>query len=298
MKGETHCGYVAIVGRPNVGKSTLLNHILGQKLSITSRKPQTTQHSILGIHTADDVQAVFIDTPGLHQHYQKNAANRHMNRVSRSVLDDVDLVLFVVEALHWGEEEQWIARLLHTRSIPVISVINKTDKLKHPEKLLPFIEKITSELSVLTAVPVSALTGNQLPELLAEVGALLPESPFHFPQDQFTDKSERFLAAEIIREKIVRQLGRELPYAIAVEIESFTERPEIMDIAALIYTEREGQKAIVVGKGGERLKKIGIQARPDLERMLGKQVMLKLWVKVRQGWSDDDQALKSLWKLT
>ncbi|MFK8020719.1 MAG: GTPase Era [Pseudomonadales bacterium] len=294
QKEPSRCGYVAIVGRPNVGKSTLLNHMLGQKLSITSRKPQTTQHSLLGIKTFDNTQCIFVDTPGLHRDHKSSAVNRHMNRSARSVIDDVDLVLFMVDRTQWGEEEEWIASLVDKSKAPVFLVINKTDLLADRAALLPFLEKIGEKFKFQEYVPIAALNGEYLDQLQTAISEHLPEGEFHFPDDQITDKSERFMVAEIIREKLIRQLGRELPYATAVEIEHFKVEKGLHDIAATILVERSGQKAIIIGKGGSRLQKIGSQARVDLENMFEQKVMLRLWVKVKQGWSNDERALKSL----
>lgn len=290
----TRCGYVAIVGRPNVGKSTLLNHMLGQKLSITSRKPQTTQHSLLGIKTDQNTQCVFVDTPGLHRNYTSNAVNRHMNRSARSVIDDVDLVLFMVDRTQWGEEEEWIAGLLEQAKVPVFLLINKIDQLNDRNTLLPFLADLGQRYGFQEYMPIAALQGDYLDELQVEIGRRLPEGPFHFPEDQITDKSERFMVAEIVREKLIRQLGRELPYATAVEIEHFKVSEGLHDIAATILVERGGQKAIIIGKDGSRLQKIGRQAREDMEKMFEQKVMLRLWVKVKQGWANDARALKSL----
>ncbi len=290
----TRCGYVAIVGRPNVGKSTLLNHLLGQKLSITSRKPQTTRHSVLGIRTEHSSQCVFVDTPGLHRNFTTSAVNRYMNRTARSVIDDVDLVLFVVDRTQWGEEEEWIAKMLADGSAPVLLVINKIDLMKDRQTLLPFIQNLQSEHKFASYLPVASLHGEYLRELQEEVVARMPEGPFHFPEDQITDKSERFLVSELIREKLVRQLGKELPYETAVEIEQFKSDERLLDIAATIYVERPGQKAIIIGKQGARLRTIGSEARADMEAMFETKVMLRLWVKVKQGWSNDERALKSL----
>ncbi|MEM8498788.1 MAG: GTPase Era [Pseudomonadota bacterium] len=293
-ESATRCGYVAIIGRPNVGKSTLLNHLLGQKISITSRKPQTTRHSVLGIRTEAASQCVFVDTPGLHKNFTTSAVNRYMNRTARSVIDDVDLVLFVVDRNQWGEEEQWIAQMLANSEVPVLLVINKIDLLKDRQTLLPFIQDLQNKYSFASYLPVASLHGEYLNELQQEVVARMPEGPFHFPEDQLTDKSERFLVSELIREKLVRQLGKELPYETAVEIEQFKSGDKLLDIAATIYVERAGQKAIIIGKQGSRLRSIGSQARADMEAMFETKVMLRLWVKVKQGWSNDERALKSL----
>lgn len=290
---DFRCGYVAIVGRPNVGKSTLLNHILGQKLSITSRKPQTTRHRILGIVTHEKTQTVYVDTPGIHGEERK-AINRYMNRAATSALKDVDLVLFVVDGLKWSPDDDLVMSKVKESSLPVMLVINKVDEVADKEALLPRITELTQQHGFVEVVPVSALRGHNVERLQELVAARLPVSPPFFPEDQITDRSSRFLAAEIVREKVMRQLGDEVPYEITVEIEEFKQEGKLKRISALILVERDGQKAIVIGDGGQRLKRIGIDARIDMEKLFGGKVMLSLWVKVKGGWSDDERALKSL----
>lgn len=290
---DFHCGYVAIVGRPNVGKSTLLNHILGQKLSITSRKPQTTRHRILGIVTHEKTQTVYVDTPGIHGEERK-AINRYMNRAATSALKDVDLVLFVVDGLKWSPDDDLVMSKVKESSLPVMLVINKVDEVADKEALLPRITELTQQHGFVEVVPVSALRGHNVERLQELVAARLPVSPPFFPEDQITDRSSRFLAAEIVREKVMRQLGDEVPYEITVEIEEFKQEGKLKRISALILVERDGQKAIVIGDGGQRLKRIGMDARIDMEKLFGGKVMLSLWVKVKGGWSDDERALKSL----
>jgi GTP-binding protein Era len=287
------CGYVAIVGRPNVGKSTLLNYILGQKLSITSRKPQTTQHTLLGIKTVEGVQTVYVDTPGIHGDAKK-AINRYMNRNAKSVLRDVDVVVFVTDRTEWQGDDEITAQAVALSKAPLIVVINKVDLLKDKSVLLPQLQMLQARFPNAEIVPVSATHGDNLKALEALIAAKLPAGPFMFPDDQVTDRSERFLVAEIIREKIVRQLGEEIPYAATIQIERFVTEGKILHIDALILVERDGQKAIIIGKSGARLKHIGTEARQDIETLLDNKVMLKLWVKVKSGWSDDDRALKSL----
>lgn len=290
----TRCGYVAIVGRPNVGKSTLLNHLLGQKISITSRKPQTTRHRILGIKTEGDSQVIYVDTPGIHREGDK-ALNRYMNRAATDSVKDVDVVLFVVDGLKWTDGDEWVLNKLSRVTMPVILVVNKVDQIQEKERLLPHLEVLAKKHNFAAIIPVSALRGMQLPALEEEVAKYLPLNPFHFDADQITNRSQRFIAAEIVREKIMRQLGQEIPYDLTVEIEQFALKEDnCWHIAALILVERPGQKAIVIGKDGARLKKVGIDARVDLEKMLEQKVMLKLWVKVKSGWSDDERALRSL----
>lgn len=289
----TRCGYVAVVGRPNVGKSTLINHILGQKLNITSRKPQTTRHALLGIKTESDCQTIYVDTPGMHKSQHK-ALNRLMNRSAESVLGDVDVIVFVIDKFKWTDEDDYVLEKLRFVSSPVILVINKVDEIESKENLLPYIAGLSAKRDFAGIVPLSALQGASVDVLEKMIREKMPEGSFLFDEDQLTDKSERFLAAEIIREKIMRQLGDEIPYATTVEIEQFSEDERIIHIHAAVLVERDGQKSIVIGKGGERLKLIGTEARKDIESLLGKKVMLKIWVKVKSGWSDDDRALRSL----
>jgi len=286
------CGTVAIVGRPNVGKSTLLNHILGVKLSITSRKAQTTRHRLLGIHTTDDAQYLFVDTPGFQLKY-KSALNSAMNRTVRQVLADVDVVLFVLEATRFGQADRQVLQLLpHNR--PVILVVNKADLLEDKAALLPFIEQRSGEFAYAEVVPVSARRNLNLDELLATIRRHLPQQPAIYGEDELTDRNERFLAAELLREKVFRLLGEELPYAMTVEIEKFEQEGELRRIHAAIIVDKEGQKPILIGKKGEKLKQISTEARQDMESLFGGKVWLETWVKVRGGWADDERALKSL----
>ena len=287
------CGYIAIVGRPNVGKSTLLNHILGQKLSITSRKPQTTRHNLLGIKNYKDTQFLFVDTPGLHSD-QKKALNRYMNHSVTTAIRDVDVIVFVVEKLQWLSEDELVAQRVANSNVPVILALNKVDQIENKETLLPHLQHLTNILDVQDIVPISALQNQHLDRLLDVIRVHLPDNDHFYPDDQLTDKSSRFLAAEIIREKITRQLGDELPYQMTVEIETFKETEKIIHIDALILVEREGQKRILIGDKGARIKQIGQQAREDMERLFDLKVMLKTWVKVKSGWSDDERALRSL----
>lgn len=289
----TRCGYVAIVGRPNVGKSTLLNHILGQKLAITSRKPQTTRHNMLGIKTEGEVQAVYVDTPGLHKHNDK-ALNRYMNRSASTALKDVDVVVFVVDRMRWTDEDQLVLEKVQHVKCPILLAVNKADRLEDKSELLPHLNWLAEQLPQAEIVPISALQGQNLDTLEKLVGERLPESEHFYPEDQITDRSSRFLAAELIREKIMRQLGAELPYQITVEIEEFKQEGRILHIHGLILVERDGQKKIIIGDKGERIKRIGADARKDMETMFDSKVMLNLWVKVKGGWSDDERALRSL----
>lgn len=290
---KTYCGFIAIVGRPNVGKSTLLNQLLGKKLSITSPKPQTTRHQILGIKTIEDKQYIYVDTPGLHKHKGK-AINRYMNRVVLSAIQDVDVIVFVTDANHWTDEDDMVLQQLKLLQVPVIAVMNKIDLIKDKAELLPLIEKLSAKMQFAAIVPLSALKGKQIEGLEAQISQFLPPCIHYFKDDQFTDKNEQFLASEIIREKLMRALGEELPYAVSVVIEKYEALPNLIKIAGLIYVEREGQKAIVIGKSGEMLKKIGKNARLDMEALFGKKVFLELWVKVKAGWGDSEQRLKNL----
>ena len=290
---DSRCGFIAIVGRPNVGQSTLLNHILGQKLSITSRKPQTTRHQILGIKTEGPVQAIYVDTPGMHEE-EPRALNRYMNRAASAALKHVDVVVFVVDRHYWTPADELVLEKLTHLTCPVILVVNKVDKLEKRETLLPALEDLASKRDFAEIIPLSALKDQNLEPLEEAVSRMLPQSVHFYPEDQITDRSERFVAAEMVREKITRQLGAELPYSVAVEIEEFRHDGKTLHISALILVEREGQKKIVIGDKGERLRSIGQEARKDMERMFDGKVMLRLWVKVKRGWADSDRALKSL----
>ena len=298
-------GYVAIVGRPNVGKSTLMNHLLGQKLSITSRKPQTTRHRIHGILSTNEMQAVFVDTPGIH-HNEVRAINERMNKAAVSALVDVDLVLFVVDSDQWREDDLLTLQKLGETNLTVVLVINKADTLKDKGTLLPLIETFNESFDFADIVPVSALKNQNLNRLEEVIASHLPNATPIYDTEQITDRSERFLASEIIREKIIRSAGDEVPYDLTVQIDEFKDEAAHTDpktgrprkactfIDATIYVERNGQKAIVIGEKGQRIKQVGIDARKDMEQLFGKKVMLTLWVKVKRGWSDDERALTSL----
>ena len=292
-------GYVALLGRPNVGKSTLLNHLLEQKISITSAKPQTTRHVLLGIKTLTEANAqiVYVDTPGLHKS-AKRAINRHMNRAAADTLSYVDCVVMLVAASQWTEEDESVLKRLQTFKKPVILAINKIDRVADKAGLLPFIQSISEKYDFAQVVPISALKQIQLDQLEWNIVQSLPVGPALFAEDQLTTASQRFLAAEIIREKLTRMLHDELPYALTVEIEGFTEEPEgqpnMLHIDAVIWVERAGQKGIVIGRGGRTLKQVGQQARTDMARLFDCKVHLQTWVKVRSGWSDDEKALKGL----
>jgi GTP-binding protein Era len=289
---EIRSGYIAIVGRPNVGKSTLLNRLVGEKISIVSRKAQTTRHRITGIVTQPDAQFVFVDTPGF-QTKHSNALNRAMNRGVTQTLGDVDVVLFVIEAGRYDAKDKAVVRLL-PKDRPVILVVNKTDQLKNREALLPFLAEVAADHDYAAIIPVSAAKGRQTGDILAEARKHLPNDGLMFPEDELTDKSERFLAAEYIREKLFRLLGDELPYAVTVEIEKFEVEGEVRRIYAAIVVDRDSHKAIVIGKGGESLKRIASEARHDMERLFDGKVYLEVWVKVKSGWADDERLLKSL----
>lgn len=293
MTSDSLCGYVAIVGRPNVGKSTLLNHLLGQKLCITSRKPQTTRHTLLGIKTQDNVQIIYVDTPGIHTNQDK-AINRVMNRSASSVIADVDVVVFLLDRCEWSEADEYVAKQLSNISVPILIALNKVDMINSRDDLLPHIDFLKTKVNAQDFLPISALRRICIDELEEKIKGLIPSQSHMFPDDQITDRSERFLAAELVREKITRQLGAELPYQITVEIEEFRAEKKIIHISALILVEREGQKKILIGSNGARIKKVGEQARADMEALFDSKVMLRTWVKVRSGWSDDERALRSL----
>jgi GTP-binding protein Era len=293
--GAARCGIAALVGRPNVGKSTLLNALLGSKVSIVSPKPQTTRTRIHGVLTRPGLQIVFADLPGLHTK-QPRAINRYMNRTALSSLADSDVNLFVIEALRWTDEDERALGELRQAGRPIVLIINKVDRAKPKERLLPFIDEIVRKADFAEVVPLSALKRNNLERLPDLIGRYLPESPQLYPPDQLTDVSDRFMAAEIVREKLTRRLQEEVPYGLVVEIEGMGEaedEPGKLVIQAVIWVERTGQKAIVIGKGGELLKEVGRAARLELRQHFGKPVHLELWVKVREGWSDDESALRS-----
>jgi GTP-binding protein Era len=287
------CGFAAIVGRPNVGKSTLLNALLKQKVSIVTPKPQTTRHRILGMLNRPDSQIIFVDTPGLHSG-SKRAMNRHMNRAAVTSLNDADVNIFVIEALSWGDEEQRILEQLVKRGQPIIMVVNKVDKIVPRERLLPFMEELSRRATFAEVVPLSALRNSNLDHLPTLIEAQLPQSQAHFPTDQVTDRSPQFRASEIIREKLTLRLHQELPYGITVEIERFVQEDGRLMVNAVIWVERSGQKAIVIGHGGEQLKEIGRSARIEMLNLFNQSVHLELWVKVKENWSDSEAALKLL----
>lgn len=291
-KNVTRCGYIAVIGRSNVGKSSLLNRILGYKLSITSRKPQTTRHRILGIKTFKDLQVIYVDTPGLHLDIPR-MINRCMNRIFREALQHANLIIFVIE-LHWDKRDTLVLRELQCIETPVFLAINKTDQIKDRSKLLPLIKKVSSLYPFKEIIPISARTNDQVGVLEKKINNWMPESPFCFPHEQVTDCNDQFLATEIIREKLMRLLDQEVPYSLAVTILMFKREEKMLRISAVIWVERRGQKGIVIGKGGERLKKISTTARIDMENLFNQKVFLQVWVKVKSGWSDSERLLKEL----
>ena len=292
-KEGMRCGYVALVGRPNVGKSPLLNPLLRQKLAITSRKPQTTRHVMLGVDTQGNKQAVYVDTPGIHDHADREM-NRIMVRSATSVLTDVDLIVMVLDQDQWTEADELVLAHIRRSGTSALAVINKVDLLKPKERLLPVIERVAGYGLFDAIIPVSALKGSGLEMLREEVFSRLPEHVHLFPADQVTDQTEKSIAAEIIREKLMRRMGDEIPHRTTVVIEQFKEQDGRVDIAADIYVERAGQKRIIIGKGGEKLKMIGQEARKDIEALVEMPVMLRLWVKVRPGWTNSPAALKRM----
>ena len=288
-----NCGFVALIGRPNVGKSTLMNHLLKQKISITSRKPQTTRHRILGINTTEAGQAIYMDTPGMHNS-EKRALNRYLNRTAETTLLGVDVIVWLIDGLSWHEYDEVIFKKLEQAGLPVILAVNKVDKVKDKDAILTFFAEAQHRFPFEHLIPISALKRTNLDQLESLIMTLLPTSDLIYPEDQITDRPERFLAAEIVREKLTRRLGDELPYALTVEIERYEELPGITKIYAIIWVERLTQKNIVIGKEGEMLKKVGTDARFDIEKLIGQKVYLQLWVKVKKNWSDNERAMQSL----
>lgn len=289
----TYCGYIALVGRPNVGKSTLLNRILEYKLSITSRKPQTTRHSIIGVRTEEDYQFVYVDTPGIHQG-SKKVMNRMMNKTAISVLRDVDVIAFVVDGTHWQDEDEYVLSLIKNATVPCFLVVNKVDKIADKMQLLPWLEEMSKRHTFAAMIPLSAKTGVQVDTFHQQLKPLLPEGPFLFPEDQYTDRSKKFLCSELLREKIFRLCGQELPYSTTVGIESYQEEEALIRIHALIMVDKESHKRMIIGDKGAKLKSIATQARLDMEQLLGKKVFLQCWCKVKSGWSDNERILKEL----
>ena len=288
MSAEFRCGYVALVGKPNTGKSTLMNALVGEKLSITAHRPQTTRHQILGIRTRENYQCIFVDTPGIHDNNRK-AIHRYMNRAATSVFDDADLICVLLDVTRFNADDQRILERLRDRP-NLLLVVNKIDRIAR-DACLPVIERISQSAPGAECVPVSALHGDNLDRLEQVIVSRLPVGAAQFPDDQLTDKSMRFISAEIVREKLFRRLQQELPYSITVNIDHYVEEEGLTRISATIWVERKSQKAIVIGKDGSQLKKIGSAARQDIERLIGGKVYLQLWVKVRADWSDDERSL-------
>lgn len=289
-------GSIAVIGRPNVGKSTLTNALVGAKVSIVSNRPQTTRHRLLGIATFPEGQIALVDTPGLHKQegkFSASAMSKVMNRAARGAIQDVDAALMVIEAGRWDEADTLAYNVLSDSGIPVMLVVNKVDQIKLKAELLPFLTRITEDRSFASVHLISALKRNGLEQLVRDMLALLPEAPPMFGEDEITDRSQRFMAGELLREQLMRQLGNELPYATTVEIERFAEEEGLLRIGAVIWVERESQKSIVIGKGGARLKEIGSKARLQMERMFDCKVFLETWVRVREGWSGDAAALRA-----
>jgi GTP-binding protein Era len=290
---DTRCGLVTIIGRPNVGKSTLLNRLVGEKISITSSRAQTTRHRLLGIKTTENAQIVYVDTPGLHAD-NKSMMNRQMNRVATASLQGVDCIVLMIAASGWVDTDEYPLRLVAKQGIPVILAINKIDQMKDRRQLLPFIEQSKNKMPFAAIVPLSARAGTNVEDLERAILEYLPHQPLIYPADQITDRSERFLAAELIREQIFRGFQQEVPYATAVSIDQFKRVKRTLYIEATIWVEKEGQKPILIGKSGERLKTVGSRARLAMQKLFAAKVHLNLWVKVREGWSDNERALRSL----
>jgi len=289
----TRSGIVSIAGRPNVGKSTLLNRLVGQKLSITAHKPQTTRHSILGIQTKGERQIVFVDTPGIHVDGRRKL-NQVLNRTASSALHDVDVVLLLVQAMVWNDDDRRAHELVAASGVPFFIVVNKVDTVNRRRDLLPFLATLPADGRLLDVLIVSARSGNGVDALEQAIDDCIPVGEWRYGEDELTDRSSRFLAAEAVREQLTRMLSEELPYALSVEIETFEETPKLMRIGAVIWVEKTSQKGIVIGKGGERLKDMGKRARLSMETLFERKVFLELWVRVKEGWADDDRALRSL----
>ncbi len=289
----SRCGTIAIAGRPNVGKSTLLNRMIGMKLSITAHKPQTTRHSVLGVSTIDDTQLLFVDTPGIHVD-GKRALNKVLNRTASSALLDVEAVVFVVQALSWTEDDQRAFEMVNKSAVPVFMVVNKVDQVKEKARLLPYLESLPKPDNLIELIPISARNGNNIDVLEKKLVEIVPDGQHQFDADDFTDRSMRFLASELVREQLTRMLAQELPYSLSVEIEQFKVEENLYRIGAVIWVEKSSQKGIVIGKGGAQLKDIGTRSRKAMEALFGQKVFLQLWVKVKEGWADDLKALQSL----
>ncbi len=287
------CGTIAIAGRPNVGKSTLLNRLIGQKLSITAHKPQTTRHAVLGINTRDETQFIYIDTPGIHGG-GKRTLNRVLNKTASSATTGADVLLLVVQALTWTEDDQMAFEIVQRQERPWILVVNKVDRVTPKEKLLPWLQQLSVTEHAHAVIPLSASKGHNLDALQTQIEQLLPETDFIYDEDSFTDRSSRFLASELVREQLTRFLSQELPYSISVEIEQFEDSGKMLSVSAVIWVEKQSQKSIVIGKGGSGLKEMGSRARKEMQLMFDRKVHLNLWVKVKDGWSDDANMIRSL----
>ncbi len=287
------CGTIAIAGRPNVGKSTLLNRLIGQKLSITAHKPQTTRHAVLGINTRDDTQFIYIDTPGIHGG-GKRTLNRVLNKTASTAATGADVLLLVVQALTWSQDDQMAFEIVRKQELPWILVVNKVDRVTPKEKLLPWLQQLSATEHALAVIPLSATKGHNVDVLEKQIEQVLPESEFMYDEESFTDRSSRFLASELVREQLTRFLSQELPYSISVEIEQFEDSGRMLSVSAVIWVEKQSQKSIVIGKGGAGLKEMGSRARKEMQLMFDRKVHLSLWVKVKDGWSDDANMIRSL----
>lgn len=287
------CGYVSIAGRPNVGKSTLLNRLVGQKLSITAHKPQTTRHSILGIFTDGETQIIYVDTPGIHV-AGKYRLNQVLNKTASASLHDVDVIILMVQAMVWNDDDQRAYELVVGSGRPFMLAVNKIDNIKHKDELLPYLATMPAHERLQEVVLISARKGHGVEQLTRTVKTLIPERAWEYDADELTDRSSRFLAAEAVREQLTRLLSAELPYSLTVEIETFEETSDLTRIGAVIWVEKNSQKGIVIGKGGAQLKEVGTRSRATLETLFDKKVFLQLWVRVKQGWADDERALRSL----
>lgn len=290
---DTRCGTIAISGRPNVGKSSLLNRLIGQKLSITAHKPQTTRHALLGIRTIDQTQFVYIDTPGIHGN-EKKTLNRVLNKTAASAATGADVLVLVVQALIWTEDDELALEVTKRQNKPWLLAVNKVDLVEPKEKLLPWMQALQGIDDAAAIVPVSATKKINLAELQNEIEVLLPTAEFMFEKDALTDRSSKFLASELVREQLTRFLSNELPYVISVEVEEFHQTAALARIASVIWVEKQSQKSIVIGKGGNHLKEIGSRARREMEQLFGCKVHLQLWVKVKDGWSDDAAMIRNL----
>lgn len=287
------CGTIAIAGRPNVGKSTLLNRLIGQKLSITAHKPQTTRHAVVGINTRENTQFIYIDTPGIHGG-GKRTLNRVLNKTASSATTDVDVLLLLVQALTWSDDDQMAFEIVQKQQCPWILVVNKVDRVTPKEKLLPWLQQLTSTKYAHAVIPLSATKGHNVDVLEQQIEGLLPESEFIYDEETFTDRSSRFLASELVREQLTRFLSQELPYSISVEIEQFEDTGKMLNVSAVIWVEKQSQKSIVIGKAGSGLKEMGSRARTEMQNMFDRKVHLNMWVKVKDGWSDDANMIRSL----